>query len=295
MQQNKNKINERKVEEFMTFHIKALKQLLEGKDFEEIRQEYAADFERLNYLEVATTHFSFLSLDDSERLKAAYPISPKKTNYKISVDGVGSGYVMCAIDSLGAAYTFNAKTMIESRDPVSKNAIKIVIDPDNLEITPYSEIVVTVPKAIPEKKECEVIDSAVDFCPLIGFFENVDSVPEEQYALVDVAPFQKAFDYGKRIFAKKNLEQDLRSGLILLLRLYQSDTLSQSEVIKLYLENPSNCLPESLTQEDIKTLIIKQLKGKGVVRDITQKNSQVNYLELTDRGERILKTFLDYN
>ena len=82
MQQNKNKINERKVEEFMTFHIKALKQLLEGKDFEEIRQEHAADFERLNYLEVATTHFSFLSLDDSERLKAGTRFLLKRRTIK---------------------------------------------------------------------------------------------------------------------------------------------------------------------------------------------------------------------
>ena len=58
------------------------------------------------------------------------PNFPVETNYKVTVDGIETGYSMCAVDALGVAYTFNAKTTIYSIDRSTNRSIEIIIDPN---------------------------------------------------------------------------------------------------------------------------------------------------------------------
>lgn len=293
MQKTELRISERKVEEFLDLHIKVLTGILQGKGFEQIREEYEGEFERLNYLEVATKYLSCLSFNEKGELKAAYPLSPKKTDYHISVDGIGSGYAMCAVDALGAAYTFKAKTVIESADPATQTPIKITIDPENLETEGYSDIVVTAPKAIPQKKEGETFDASVDMCPQIGFFESAETIPKEQQELVAAISFEEALKHGRSNFDIQILRQGFKEAVLTLMTFYQKGSISEDEFITTYVENTSNSILKSLQLEQLKTIILQPLIAKKVFEEVSPPDSHERHLRLADLGERILKTFLD--
>ena len=78
MQKTELRINERKVEEFLDLHIKVLTGILQGKGFEQIREEYEDEFERLNYLEVATKYLSCLSFNEKANSKPPIPFRLRK-------------------------------------------------------------------------------------------------------------------------------------------------------------------------------------------------------------------------
>jgi len=128
MSQTQINRNKNKVKEFFNFHFKVLKNLLVGKSFEELKLQFSSEFKKFNYIQLTKT-FSMLGFDEKGNLRGAYPISPNKSLYKINVEGIGSGYAMCAIDSLGVPYLFGKATTITSQDPVTKQIVQIKIDP----------------------------------------------------------------------------------------------------------------------------------------------------------------------
>lgn len=107
---------------------------------------------RFNYLDVVST-LGLLSFDENGVLQGAYPVSPTKNDIRIAVDGVGSGYAMCAIDALGVPFFFSAKTVIESADRATNERMLITIDPASPDTDAYAEIVISVPKAMPTKNQ----------------------------------------------------------------------------------------------------------------------------------------------
>ena len=124
MEKTKLQISESRINEFLDLHLRVLRRILQGRDFKEIRAECHAAFERLNYLEVATKYVPFLSFDEIGKLKAAYPLSPNKTDYQISVEGIGTGYAMCAVDARGVAYTLMPKRILKHQTRASRILLK---------------------------------------------------------------------------------------------------------------------------------------------------------------------------
>jgi hypothetical protein len=276
------------IKQFYTFHIKVLKRILVGDSLHEIEKAYLREFKRFNYREVAAA-LSLLSLDENDVLQGAIPISPHKNDYRITIDGVGSGYAMCAIDSLGVPFLFNSKTVIESIDPRSKNPIKIVIDPQNPEIDSYSDIVITTPKnIIPDKKDGEPIDVVADNCPYIGFVKDVDSISEENRSLMDIISFEQGFSAGKFGFNPDFQVSELRAYLTSLLTIYRHENLTDEEFTKIFVKLSENSHLHSIPLEELTNLIIKQFISRGLIRKVSQSNS----VELTDKGKRVAEVFL---
>ncbi|GBE19199.1 alkylmercury lyase [archaeon BMS3Abin16] len=70
--------------------------------------ETASIFEHLNdqdiiYLKPGT-----------HQIKGAYPFSNTATPHRVTIEGQGSCFAMCAVDALGAAFMFNSDTTIDS-------------------------------------------------------------------------------------------------------------------------------------------------------------------------------------
>ncbi|MHA1996252.1 MAG: organomercurial lyase [Candidatus Hodarchaeales archaeon] len=276
------------IKEFYTFHIKVLKGLLVGDSLQEIEETYLREFKHFNYREVAAV-LSLLSFDGNDVLQGAIPISPQESDYRITVDGVGSGYAMCAIDSLGVAFLFNSKTVIESIDPKSKVPIRIVIDPQNPEIDLYSDIAITTPKnIIPDKKDGEIIDVVADTCPYIGFVKNVDSISEENRSLMDIISFKQGFDTGRFGFNPDFQISELRAYLSSLLAIYQNRNLTDEEFTKIFVKLSKNSHLSSIPLEELTKLIIKQFISRGLIR----KGFQTNSVKLTDKGKRVAEIFM---
>ncbi|MHA2175276.1 MAG: organomercurial lyase [Candidatus Hodarchaeales archaeon] len=276
------------IKEFYTFHIKVLKRLLVGDSFLKIEKTFLKEFKRFNYREVAAT-LSLLSFDGNNVLQGAIPISPHENNYRITVDGVGSGYALCAIDSLGVPFLFNAKTVIESIDPKSNTPIKIVIDPQNPEVELYSDISITTPKnIIPDKKDDEFVDVVADRCPYIGFVKDADSISEENRALMDIISFEQGINTGKFGFNPDFQVSELRAYLSSLLAIYRNKHLTDEEFIKIFVKLSKNSYLSSIPLEDLTNLIISQFVNRRLIRKVSQTNS----VELTDKGKRVAEVFM---
>lgn len=277
------------IDEFFDFHLEVLGRILVGDDLASVLEERARESERLNYREVAET-VGLLSFDDEGGLRGAYPVSPSETPYRIKVDGVGSGYAMCAIDSLGAAYMFGRKTDIESVDPATDRPIQITIDPEDLDTSPYSHLRVTTPKAMPQKEEGVAVDPAADFCPLIGFVEGEKSIPEDQRPAVNVIPFDQALSYGELAFDADNIRAQLKALLASLETLAASGPLSENELADLFMRNDRNPMLESLSEAEAKRFVLSQMTAKGIVQPYASGSQPATY-ELSEKGRRIVSSF----
>ncbi|MCE7736881.1 MAG: hypothetical protein GPJ54_18500 [Candidatus Heimdallarchaeota archaeon] len=164
---------------FFDLHLKVLTRLLNGINMEKIEHEFQTEFESLDYLSLAKR--GLLAFNKEKKLIGAYPISPVKSNYKVTVEGIGSGYSMCAIDALGVAYTFETKTTIETTDFSTGDPIKIVIDP-SLEKQEFQDLVIA------HKKTSEVPKGtapAVSLCPSINFYSDKSNVDTKHNDIMD--------------------------------------------------------------------------------------------------------------
>ncbi|MHA1977083.1 MAG: organomercurial lyase [Candidatus Hodarchaeales archaeon] len=277
------------IKQFYIFHIQVLKRLLVGDSLQEIEETYLREFKRFNYREVASA-LSLLSFDENNVLQGAIPISPQESDYRITVNGVGSGYAMCAIDSLGVAFLFNSKTVIESIDPKSKIPIKIVIDPQNPEIGLYSDIAITTPKnIIPDKKDGEFIDVVADTCPYIGFVKDMDSISEENRSLMEILSFEQGFNAGKFGFNPDFQISELRAYLSSLLVLHRNTNLTDKEFTKIFVKLSKNSHLSSIPFEELTDLIIKQFIHRGLIQNLSQTNS----VNLTNKGKRVAEVFIE--
>lgn len=186
-----------------SIHLKVLRYLLIGKTFEWIKEELKDDFEQTNYLDYVVAS-CLLSFDGTNKLIGAYPISPVKSKYRIDIEGIGSGYAMCAIDALGVAFTFGAKTVISTVDQTRKKPISITIDP-NIETFPNQDVVVTY------KRKWNGKNAAVDQCPNINFYLSRTDVPRDQS--LEILSFQEALNHARNVFSPDGLKSRISEGI----------------------------------------------------------------------------------
>ena len=284
-------INDVIVSEFLDLHLNVLRLVLKGMPFDEIQIELSEIFHRFNYVEVV--HFtSLLSFDDEGTLRGAYPFSPTKTDHRIIVKGMGSGYAMCAVDSLGVASLFGARTVIESKDALSQTPIKIVVDPNGLDAGSYSDISVIAPKGVPEKGKDEVYDSAVDSCPFVGFLTDAESIPEEMRSRVTVIPLDQATEYGRSIFSRSAFADQLRAAILPLVEIYEVGSLPVELVLNRILEHQTNPRLRAAPKRDARRLALNELMARGIVLRLNGNGQHTGHLALTDKGTRIVRTFL---
>lgn len=290
--QNELVLSEGAVERFFDFHVDVLKGLLAGESLDAILEGHPRESERFNYRRL-TKILSLLSFDDDGGLRGAYPISPAETPYRITVDGVGSGHAMCAIDSLGVAYLFGAPTQIESSDPVSGRTIRITVDPEKLDTASYSHIQVTAPKAMPKKAEGDPLDAAVDICPLIGFVESEESIPEDQREILVVIPFEQAISLGKMNFERNNLKTHITGFLATLIALSARGPTSADDLADLFLKSANNPMFSALPDGQARQLALGQIMGKGLVEKASEDESGEPLYDLTSEARDVLTRFVN--
>jgi hypothetical protein len=285
-----------KIKEFISFHFKVLENLLIGKSFEELKIQFSSEFKKFNYIALTKT-FSMLSYDEKGNLRGAYPISPKESLYKVNVEGIGSGYAMCAIDSLGVPYFFGKTTTITSQDPVTRQTIQFTIDPkqDDKDIISkvveeYSELVITNPKGSAIQVG-EAVDQAVDLCPYIGFVADKNNLTEEHLAMVDSLNFATALNYGKHSFSKDKTVKNLEDFFNVILSLYQQDYLTGDQLVEQYIQN-NKLLLDTYSQEQIKNMLTTTLSENGLIEIRNHSNSGQVYT-LTTFGKNLMHHFVD--
>lgn len=200
--------NEDRIEELFAIHLKVLRRVLNGKPFERIQEEFKRDFERTNYLNVMKRSGS-LSFNANGVLIGAYPISPVQSPFMINVEGVGSGYAMCAIDALGVAYTFGAKTLIETKDPTTAKPIRISVDPSLEKQSQYDLVVSYKPPCDLDEGSCAELQ-----CPAINFYYSQKSVPSNH--TLEIFSFEKAVNYAKQRFSPTGMKKCLELANITL-------------------------------------------------------------------------------
>lgn len=171
-------LEKEEVDKVFSIHLKVLSYLLNGKSFDWINNKHQDSFDQTNYLE-NVIRSRLLSFDKNDVLIGAYPISPFKTNYKITVDGVGSGYSMCAVDALGVAYVFKAKTIIDTIDAATKVPLRITIDP-NLEKQEPQNVIVSYDAVSCADENRDDNVSAISVCPSIDFYQSFKSIPADK-------------------------------------------------------------------------------------------------------------------
>ncbi|MFW9994663.1 MAG: organomercurial lyase [Candidatus Odinarchaeota archaeon] len=275
------------IEEFFTLHLVVLKQILTGKSFKSIRKDFRREFTRFNYQEV-TSALALMKYDKNGELTAAIPLSPRRTDYRVTVDGAGSGYAMCAADALAVAYLFEERTVIDSVDAGSGKPIRIIIDPQNPGIEGYSDMTITTPKtAIPSKKEGEISDVTVDTCPFIGFVEDFELIPEGQRSLVNKTSFEQVHDMAKLGFDPEFMKSELKAYLAPLIAIFREGSLTDKKLAEIYLENSKNPFTMSVPFEDLRRSVANQFIARGVIRWVPRTKT----LELTLQGKRIVLAF----
>lgn len=190
------------VDDLVELHFLVLKQIFKEKKFSAIEQLYSAKMKELNYITLAKAN-NLLTFDENGSLIGAYPVSPLKTNFKVTVDGIGSSYCMCAVDSLGIAYTFGKKTTIESKDSTTNQPIVITVDPVHDKIETNVDYFVTY------KEPDEVQNIALDQCPVINFYSDKNSVKDKSLI---VFTFSEAVKHAKDIFSPEAFKKSFSDG-----------------------------------------------------------------------------------
>ncbi|MFW9927745.1 MAG: organomercurial lyase [Candidatus Thorarchaeota archaeon] len=263
------------IEEFIDLHIEVLKMILLGLSFEEIKYSLNEKFQEFNY-DIISSFFSLLHFNERGEVVRAYPISPIPTDIEITVEGLGRGYAMCAIDSLGAAYLFGAKVEIYSVDSTTGIPIQIMIDPNQFQSESVPNVIVTMPKTVEESAFC---------CPHVRFLslKGSEDIPE------GAVSFGDAMKYGVTFFGRSNMRRKFRSRLLPLVRLYNSESLAVDELTKLYSESPRFNLLSSLFPNDFGNIMVTMLCDRGVIEQ--QEALEGARIVLTPKGKRILNTF----
>ncbi len=188
--------------DLLDLHLDVLKDLLNGVNFKEIEQKYSDRFEDLNYLQNATGN---LLTFDNGKLVGAYPVSPRKTNYKVIIEDIGTGYSMCAIDALGIAYTFMKKTIIET-------TIQDTNEPFTFEVDPFLDRQTEKDLYVTYKKYGQGVSNvALEICPTINIYRFENGIPDKENLVV--LDFETALRYAKERFSQETINQCFRGIL----------------------------------------------------------------------------------
>lgn len=197
----------KQTEELFSLHLKVLKYILNNKSFIWIQEKLKKDFKRLNYLIIMDKSES-LSFDQNGKLIGAYPISPIRTQYRIHVEDVGSGYAMCAIDALGVAFTFGSITTIKTFERSSNSPIKIIIDP-SLGEPPQYDLYVTYKRISDDTESCAKIQ-----CPIIHFYSSKEAISlDQELNGIEILSFKEAYSHAKKRFIPSGMKAIIFSSL----------------------------------------------------------------------------------
>lgn len=199
--------NKKQTEELFSLHLKVLKYILNNKSFIWIQEKLKKDFKRMSYLNIMEKSES-LSFGQNGKLIGAYPISPNRTQYRIHVEEVGSGFAMCAIDALGVAFTFGATTTIKTFERSSNSPIKIIIDP-SLGEPPQYDLFVTYKRISDNTESCAKIQ-----CPIIHFYSSNEAIPLDQRSNgIEILSFKEAYSHAKKRFSPSGMKAIIFSSL----------------------------------------------------------------------------------
>lgn len=191
------------IDDLIDLHFSVLKEIFKGSSFFDIQRHYSDEMRKLDYMNLAKNN-NLLTFDDDNNLIGAYPVSPLKTSFKVSVEGIGECYCMCAIDALGIAYTFGKKTTIESKDSSTGQKIVITVDPETDSVqTAGTEYFVSYRD--PDK----VRNIALDQCPVINFYSDKNSVKDDTLVIFT---FQEAIKHAKDIFSPEAFKKSFLEG-----------------------------------------------------------------------------------
>lgn len=189
----------------LELHIRVLKDILIKIPFNQILQSYEKEIAEIKYLEIIKNS-GHLCFDSNNQLIGAYPVSPYQTDFLVDVEGIGQGHSMCAIDSLGLAYTFMAKTAIYAIDKSTEEPIKIYIDP-NSDSQLVSDIHISY-KENPTDIHGDYSAAKIQ-CPTINFYSSVNDIPTD----LQIWDFQKALNYSKIRFGKQQMLSRIQDAI----------------------------------------------------------------------------------
>ena len=139
----------------------------------------------------------FLSLDESGRVRAAYPFSLAPTYHRVRISGGATVWAMCAIDALGIAPMLGRDTLIESTDPLTEERVRVASTAGQLDWAPSSAVVFAGRRggSGPAELTC---------CSLINFFASEHSATRWAALHTDVAGVMlnqtRAAELGREIF-----------------------------------------------------------------------------------------------
>ena len=201
------------VNNLFNLHLKVLQQILIGTNFPKIREMFSVEFKELDYEEIITKKAHRLTFDESGNLIGAYPVSPNPNQFKVSINGIGEGYAMCAVDALGIAYTFMKETIIETRDESTGNNLILKIDPNSELIDTQSSIVMSYPsQGYTSLKQlvAENTQLATSTCPNILFYSK-DNIPDN--VELSIMNFDDALKDAIAIFSQQAMKEHLRDSI----------------------------------------------------------------------------------
>lgn len=200
------------VDNLFSVHLKVLQQVLIGTKFDKISEMFSEEFKELNYEEIISKKAHRLTFDESGNLIGAYPVSPTPNQFKVSIEGIGNGYAMCAVDALGIAYTFMRKTIIETKDESTGDNLTLTIDP-NLNMIENESLVMSYPnQGYTSLKQlvAENTKLATSTCPNILFYSK-DRIPENSG--LSIINFDEALKEAIEIFSQEAMKDHIRSVL----------------------------------------------------------------------------------
>ncbi|OLS21109.1 MAG: hypothetical protein HeimC2_34850 [Candidatus Heimdallarchaeota archaeon LC_2] len=201
------------VDDLFNLHLKVLQQILIGTDYTIIKKIFGDEFIKLNYEDFIINKAHRLTFDGNNQLIGAYPVSPIPNDFKVSVEGIGAGYAMCAVDALGIAYTFMQVTIIETKDQGTGKSISLRINPyaDDIE---NEEVLLTYPsQGYDSLRElvAENTQLATSSCPNILFYSK-NHLPKNNQ--LSVLSFKRGLEEAIAIFSQQAMKDHFRISLI---------------------------------------------------------------------------------
>ena len=137
---------------------------------------------------------------DDDEVTVAYPFSGRPTAHRVRFPDGQEVDAMCAVDALGIAPMFGEPIEVESRDPMSGDAIRARVAPDGAaEWSPRPAVVVA---GVLERES----HSCCGCCPVLNFFASPTNaerwLAEHPEVRGDVISMQDAAAAGRAVFGE---------------------------------------------------------------------------------------------
>ena len=138
--------------------------------------------------------------NDDSRIVGYWGLTTQEMGHRLKIDGITT-YTWCAWDALFIPHIIGKTAEVESRDPVTKNTIKLTVTPtDGISNVTPSEAVISF--LFPDTAEV-MADVISSFCHYILFFESNSSAKKwisenEKKEELWILPIDEAFLLGLR-------------------------------------------------------------------------------------------------